>query len=164
MDADVASKDVEITIPLSKLHTVRGQVILKTTGQAPPNASVVLGYADTQEIVRVAMAPDGAFEFHYVPEDKFTVTATAIKEPPPKILDPDAEDVESGVGAVSGEFSYSVNPRSQAPAGSAAIPLVVTGDVDHLIIAIPDPSSGRQNQNGISNEGETPALSPAQPQ
>ena len=72
-----ASKDADITIPLSRLHTIRGQVLLKSTNQPPSAATVRLLYADTREPARSMVAPNGEFEFHYVPEDSFILRAAA---------------------------------------------------------------------------------------
>lgn len=161
VEAGGASKDVDITIPLSRLHTVRGQVVVKSTGQAPPNASVALLYSDTREIVRAAMAPDGAFEIYYVPEDKFILEATAIAEPPPKAL----LDDEYGAGAVSGGFFFSMNPNPETSGELAEIPVTVTGDVDHLVITVPDPPTRKRSPSGASDEGSaTPAGSLDNPQ
>lgn len=36
IESTASSQDVDVTVPLSKLHTVRGHVVLKGTDQSPP--------------------------------------------------------------------------------------------------------------------------------
>ena len=147
-----ASRDVDITIPLSRLHTVRGQVVLKSSGQPPPSAAVQLLYADTQEPARMTIAPNGEFEIRYVPEGSFILRAIAMAKSLPKIETADNDD--SGVGFVSGgEFFASANPEAGRPKGGADLPLLIAGDVDHVSIAVPDPPASQQGAPG-GNQGQ----------
>lgn len=132
VDAGGAKKNADIIIPLSKLHTLRGQVMLKNTGQPPVVANVELLYADTKEIVRTVIAPDGKFEFFYVPEGNFVLRAAAGNDAPPNL------DLMGGPNAASGLHPI-VWSYPQAGEGSPEIQLQVTGDVDDLTIAVPDP-------------------------
>ena len=50
-----SNTEADITIPLRKLHSIRGQIVLKRTGQPPPMASLRLLYADTREFARMAV-------------------------------------------------------------------------------------------------------------
>jgi hypothetical protein len=153
-----ASKDADITIPLSKLHTIRGQVVLKSTGQPPPSAMVQLLYADTEEPARMTIAADGEFEIHYVPEGSFILRAMAMAKSVPKMETVDDDD--SGVGFVSGGMSFALaNPKADFPKGDAELPLLITGDVDGVTITVPEPPASHQetpdgNQGqGISADG-----------
>lgn len=137
VDAGGAKEDADITIPLSKLHTVRGQVLLKSTGQPPVVANVQLLYFDTHEELRTVIARNGKFEFFYVPEEKFLVRAAAGSDPPPTLDSIDGPNAPPGPHHVVWSFP-------QAGADSPAIPLQVTGDVDNLTIAVPDPAPNKK--------------------
>jgi hypothetical protein len=147
--AGADSGDADITIPLSKMHTIRGQVVLKRTGQPPPNASVQLLYADTKEPLRTAIAPNGEFELHWVPEGAFLLRAAASRERLPEADFP--EDDEGNGFATSTSFVFSLNTMPEAH-GSAEMPLLVAGDVDHLSIAVPDPPAG--NAKNARSDGQ----------
>jgi hypothetical protein len=147
-----ASRDADIIIPLSKLHTIHGQVLLSTTGQPPPAATVQLLYADTREPARMAIAPNGEFEIHYVPEGNFILSATAIAQP---LLNPDAEGDDNSGGSGGGyfrgsSFTFTLSANGGSSGGGAELPLVVTGDVEHANISVPDsqPSNQETPNNG----------------
>jgi hypothetical protein len=131
------TKDADITIPLGKLHTIRGHVVLKSNGEDPPAATIKLLYADTRELARTVMAPNGAFEIHYVPEDSYTLQAVAWAEPIPGLESED--DDNQGIGVISSSIAFSFNTNTEKSEGSTEIPLVVSGDVDNAIVAVPDP-------------------------
>jgi len=159
-----ASRDADITIPLSKLHTIRGQVLLKSSGQPPPAAAVQLLYADTRELARVAIAPNGEFEMHYVPEGSFILKATASPKPLPQINLGDDGDQGEMIG-ISGGFGIRLDPNAQEMAGGAEIPLQVTGDIEHVSVTVPDPLATRPEQAGGNEEqNATPATSGDSPQ
>lgn len=135
VDAGGPSKNADITIPLSKLHTLRGQVLLKSSGQPPVSANVQLLYADSKEQVRSIFAPGGKFEIFYVPEENYILRAAAGIEPPP-----DIEEVHDPT----------VRPRHviwhfpQADDGSPELPLQVTGDIENISISVPDPGANKK--------------------
>ena len=83
VDAGGSKKDADIIIPLSKLPKVRGQVALKSTSEPPVVANVELLYADTLEIVRTVIEPNGVFEFFNIPEE--TPPSAQLREIP-KVL------------------------------------------------------------------------------
>ncbi len=127
-------KDFNITIPLSSLRTISGQVVLKSTGQQPAAASLQLLFPDTRELARAGIARDGYFEFHDVPEGRFILRAAANSLPmenirPLPIAGPDV--IHQGrPNAVAGADT----------AGSfAETTIIVGGNLNDLIIAVPDP-------------------------
>jgi len=132
VDAGGAARDADITIPLSKLHTIRGQVQLKSSGQPPASANVQLLYADTREEARSVFAPNGQFEFFYVPEDSFVLRAAAGSQAPPDL------------DALGPEPQRIVWSFPQAGEGSPELPLLLTGNVDNLTIAVPDPDTRKK--------------------
>ena len=166
-----ASKDADIIIPLSKLHTIHGQVVLSSTGQPPPAAAVQLLYADTREPARMAIAPNGEFEIHYVPEGSFILSAIAIAQALPN-LDADGEDNSggAGVGYMAGSsFGFTVPANEGNPAGAAELPVLVTGDVEHANISVPDPQPTNQEAPnndagpGVPSTGAGQDAAPANP-
>ena len=141
--------DVEITIPLSSLHTVRGHVVLKSTGQPPPTAAVLLRYADTHEVARVGVAVDGEFRFSYVPEDSYILQAAGSDQAMPKIT-MEVEDSSSLFTAAS------FDPDAGVMKGAVEVPLQVSGDIEDATIAVPDPpaqapaeESESENESGL---------------
>jgi hypothetical protein len=122
---------VDITIPLDKLHTVRGTVLLKSNGAPPTSAAVVLLYADTREMARAALAVDGEFEFAYLPEDDYILQASASSASVPGDLDEISGFLMSGSGFEA--------PDPMNPGEGAEMRLPVRGDVDGLTISVPDP-------------------------
>ena len=116
------------------------------TGQPPPAAAVQLLYADTREPARMAIAPNGEFEIHYVPEGSFILSATAITQALPN-LDGDGEDNSGGPGGgymAGSSFGFTVPANGENPGGGAELPVLVTGDVEHANISVPDPQPTNQ--------------------
>ena len=159
VDTGGASKDADITIPLSKLHTIRGQVVLKSTGEPPASAVVQLLYADTKEPARTAIAPDGEFEMRWVPEGSFILRADASADPLPKFA---INDDENGFGkVVSSGFAFSMNPAANEVPGGSEVSIAITGDVDHVSITVPDPPANRQGESNADQVLGGPPDGPA---
>jgi hypothetical protein len=153
-----ASADADIIIPLSKLHSVHGEVILKRTGQPPPSATLQLVYADTQESARIAVASNGHFDLYFVPEESYFLRAIASAAALPNV---DIDDDDGGGGG----FFISQNPSGTSDpwkqAGAAQVPLVVKGDVEDITIAVPDPPPSKHAApaEGVVQE-DVPAAPP----
>lgn len=143
---------VDITIPLGKLHTVRGTVVLKSNGEPPPSATVVLLWADTREMARAALAADGEFEFDYLSEDDYVLQASASSDSVPV----DLEDGE-GVGFLLNGSHFDA-PDPMKPGEGAEMRLPVRGDVSDLTIAVPDPAA--EPVPGSAAGQQTPASIP----
>jgi hypothetical protein len=143
VSAGGAQKDADITIPLSKLHTIRGQVLLKSSNTAPVTANVELLYADTREEVRSVLAPNGKFEIFYVPEESFVLRAAAGSQAPP-----DLENFDSGNGPRRIFWFF-----PQVDEGSPELKLQVTGNVENVSIAVPDPDDKKGHKMEIDRGG-----------
>jgi hypothetical protein len=116
---------VDITIPLSGLHTVRGSVTAKRDGHALNMGQVDLIYADDKEAARSAhVAEDGSFAFSYVPENKYILRVKGGS---------DTERIEHH--EFNSNFSEDKVIRKY---GEAEMALVVQGDVSGLELAAPD--------------------------
>jgi hypothetical protein len=126
-----AMTDANISIPLSTLHTIRGRVVLKSNGAEPPAAILELVYADTGEVARVALAAGGGFAISYVAEGSYILRAVANSEPLPTVN----VNADGGVDIAPG--AGGLNTANQEGAGE--MPIMVTGEVAGVIIAVPDP-------------------------
>jgi hypothetical protein len=129
-----AMTDANITIPLSALHTIRGRVVLKSNGAEPPAAALELVYADTGEVARIALIAGGDFAISYVADGSYILRAVANAEPLPAVnVNADGGvDIAAGAGAL-----LASSPANQEAA--AEMPIMVTGEVAGVTIAVPDP-------------------------
>ncbi len=114
-------KDVSITIALASLHTIRGNIVIKGTGEVPHLAALQLLWADTRELARAGIALDGQIELDYVPEGSFILRAAA--------------------SALTLETARGKGPGVQMLGGFGEIPVLVTGNVSDLTITVPEPPS-----------------------
>ena len=153
-----AVENADITIPLSSLHTLRGRVLMKTTGQSPAIAGVQLLFADSKEVARMAIAPDGEFELRYVAEDTYILRAAASSRPFSKedLLSDDDTRVRQAVAPGIGFMFASDGPGQQV---AAEMPLRVSDDMDGLTITVPDPP-GWKHVSEPSDAGEKNADQP----
>ena len=159
VSAGGASADADIVIPLSKLHSIHGEVILKSTGQPPPSAGLQLVYADTQEPARVAIASNGHFDLYFVSEESYFLRAIAEPEALPG-MDIDDDD-NGGYGFfISQNPSGTSDPWTQA--GATQVPLVVKGDVASITIAVPDPPAPKQAAPAQTPDQGTTSTPPTQ--
>ena len=132
---------IDITIPLSKLHSIQGQVLLKRTGQPPAMASLQLLYADSHEFARTAVVVNGEFALDYVPEGSYILQASASSDPVPPV-DQDTSDlvISSSLGffVATGDFDLPSNFKQD---GGSETPLDVHGEVAAVTIYVPDPAA-----------------------
>lgn len=120
---------VDIGIPLSGLHVVRGVVTAKRDGHVLNKAHVALLYADDRTEMRaVQVQQDGSFEFGYVPEDRYILEVTA------------GQDVEQ-VQMHQFNSNYT-DEKVVGRYGSAELPVVVQGDMSGIDVALPDVAAG----------------------
>jgi hypothetical protein len=132
-----AMTDANITIPLSTLHTIRGRVVLKSNGAEPPAAALELLYADTGEVARVALTAGGDFAIGYVAEGSYILRAAANAEPLPAVN----VNADGGVDIAPGAGGSSITAANQE--GAAETPIMVTGEVAGVTIAVPDPPAAK---------------------
>ena len=143
--------DADITIPLSKLHTIRGRVVVKSTGEAPPSGGVRLLYADTREVARVAMAVDGEFEIPYVADGSYILQAASSLEPLPKI---EVDDDDPMTSFVVGGGINSVGFDAGGPTEKTGeMAVLVNGDVSGVVVETPDPVAPKGGTTAAAEEG-----------
>lgn len=110
----------DIVIPLSKLHSVSGTVVTASDGRPVKTGAVSLLYGDDQKQLTMAMVDHetGEFRFYFVPEGHFVLKVdgevTVLKK----------ADHSATV------FHYGPMQR----------PLDVNGDVEGLVLALPEPT------------------------
>jgi hypothetical protein len=88
-------------------------------------------YADTGEVARVALTAGGDFAISYVAEGSYILRAVANSEPLPTVN----VNAEGGVDIAPG--AGGLNTANQEAA--AEMPIMVTGEVAGVTIAVPDP-------------------------
>jgi hypothetical protein len=131
------SIDADITIPLSTLHTVRGHVLLKNSGEPAVFANLRLLYADTREELRSSFATDGDFEIHYVPEGNYLLRGAAGMAPP------NPDDFEGQ------RFHQITWAYPRAGNKSPEVPLKVNGDLENVTITVPMPAATDEKEPPI---------------
>jgi hypothetical protein len=144
-----AMTDANITIPLSALHTIRGRVVLKSNGAEPPAATLELVYADTGEVARVALTAGGDFAISYVAEGSYVLRAVANSEPLPSVN----VNADGGVDIAPGAGTTQSNLTNQEGAGE--MPIMVTGEVAGVTIAVPDPPVAKPEAEPAPSPSET---------
>lgn len=116
---------VDMGIPLSGLHVLRGTVTAKRDGHALNKGRVRLLYADDRTEMRATeVQQDGGFEFGYVPEDRYILEVTA------------GQDVDQ-VQMHQFNSNYT-DEKVMQRYGAAELPLVVQGDMSGIELALPD--------------------------
>ena len=159
-----SNTDADITIPLRKLHTIHGQIILKRTGQPPPRAALRLLYADTREFARMAVAVNGDFELNYVPEGSYILQAQASAEPAPPAEDDDGNGSLAGnlgVFVETGDFDFAPHVQIDESA-SSEIPLDVHGELAGIAIEVQDPPAKKSNTASSPTSIQITAAPPQQ--
>jgi hypothetical protein len=147
-----AITDANITIPLSTLHTIRGHVVLKSNGAEPPAAGLKLIYADTGEVARVALAAGGEFAIGYVAEGSYILRAAANSEPLAAVN----LNADGGVDIAPGaDLSFS-SITAAGQEGAAEMPIMVTGEVSGVTIAVPDPPAAKPEPSPSPSETNPP--------
>ncbi|WP_158793514.1 hypothetical protein [Granulicella sp. L60] len=76
------STSADITIPLSKLHSVSGSLLAARTGHTVNAGNVAIVYPDddTQLVSTKISEDDGSFRFFYVPEGQYTLKITDARD------------------------------------------------------------------------------------
>ncbi|MGA2249628.1 hypothetical protein [Terracidiphilus sp.] len=158
-----SNAEADITIPLSKLHSVHGRVILKRTGQPPPTAALRLLYADTREFARMAVAVNGEFELNYIPEGSYILQAQASADPAPA-------NEEDGNGTISGSFGVFIETGdfdfaphvSIDESASSEIPIDVHGELTGIALEVPDAPAKKSGATASSVSIPTVTVGPPQ--
>lgn len=110
----------DIVIPLSKLHSVSGTVVTASDGRPVNVGDISLLFGDDQkQLARATTDPKtGEFRFYFVPEGHFILKVDAV------------ETVFKKADGSAAFYHF----------GQLKQPLDVSGDVDGLVLALPEPT------------------------
>jgi hypothetical protein len=106
--AGEVTKDVNIEIPLSGMHTISGTVSAMDNGHLLSRGTVRLLYADDHEMAReLNVFNDGEFVFDYVPEDGFILQFAEFSEEvpvSPQLKSADTQPTDSKPATITRHF------------------------------------------------------------
>ncbi len=137
---------VQIEVPLSKLHAVSGALVEKGAGRSINAGHVALVWADDgSELASTDVSgEDAAFHMPFVPEGSYTLKVT-------KAEDLERTEVPNPPGMIPPTETKTKVLQSFGPATQ---PLVVTSDVQGVLVAVPPASQ----TSGEAPTGETGAV------
>ena len=121
LDASEEMSAADITIPVSKLHAVTGEIVEAKSGRAINSGKVTLYYtgSDGEDAVSANVEPDEpVFRMPFVPEGQYTVKVTDA-------ADVNREEISNGPGTVP---PFHIKETVVRKYGTAEQPLSVTGD------------------------------------
>lgn len=123
----------DILIPISKLHTIKGNIVSARDGHVVNSGGVVLFNAADRSIAgsQSLTEDDPSFTFSFVFDGEYILSA-------PASADVDYVPIPRGPGQV-GPPQFNTHMRHFY--GSASMPLQVDGDMDGVTIAVPEPSA-----------------------
>jgi hypothetical protein len=142
----------DLVIPLSKLHSISGNVVAAGDGR-PLGGIVQLLYADDKKsmVSTGVNAANGEFRFAFVPEGHFILKVIA-RDPqtmPALSADPDASDAD--VMAEDPEYVQMFS-TSKHVYGALEQSLDVRDDMDAMVLAVPDASASPAAQNSATSQ------------
>jgi len=123
----------DLRIPISKLHTIHGNIVSARDGHVINAGQVDLDNADDKSIVASAQSSeeDPGFTLNFVYEGDYTLTSVVSS-------DVEYELLPQPSGANDPPI-YTSHPRHLY--GSASMYLHVDGDMDGVTLAVPEPSA-----------------------
>lgn len=122
----------DIMIPISKLHTVKGNIVSARDGHVINSGNVFLTNTLDHSLSanQTLTEEDASFTFSFILEGDYSLTA-------PMSFDVDFVPLPH-IGSSPGPLQYDIHARHMY--GSASMPLHVDGDIDGLTIAVPEPT------------------------
>ena len=128
LDASQEMTGADITIPVSKLHSVSGAIVEAKSGRPINSGSIELDYADGGDsLTSVKVEPDEPIFFMpFVPEGVYTIKAR-------EAADVTREEISNGPGTMPPTHTKETIQRKYDPAEQ---PLTVTTDVTGVNLAV----------------------------
>jgi hypothetical protein len=129
VDSSQEVSGANITIPVSKLHMVSGQIVQAGGGRAINGGIVVLCYSDGdgEELASVKVESDEpVFRMPFVPEGSYVIKVKDAE-------DVRREEISNGPGSVP---PFHIKETVIQNYGTTEQPLVVTGDVSGVNLAV----------------------------
>lgn len=136
LDSSQEMSAADMTIPVSKLHTVSGAIVEAKSGRAINSGTVTLVYADDggEELVSAKVEPDEpVFRMPFVPEGTYTIKVSEAAEV-------SREEISNGPGAVPPTHTKETVLRKY---GTVEQPLTVAGDVTGVNLAVTPVAKGQ---------------------
>lgn len=122
----------DVEIPVSRLHTLRGNVIAAHDGHLINGGRVELLYPDDKsEVDGTQIASDGEFNFSFVPEGDYILRVTGV-------ADTDYIEVSNGPGAMPPTHTENHVLRHY---GDAEMPIHISGDMTGVVLSAPEPNA-----------------------
>jgi hypothetical protein len=121
---------VDIEIPVSKLHTVRGNILAAHDGHVLNGGSLQLLYPDDKSMVAVTALTndDDIFNFSFVPEGDYILRVDGAS-------DVEYREISNGAGQWPPSHT---EPQILHQYGPAEQPIHITGDLSSVTISAPD--------------------------
>jgi len=129
LDGSQEMSGADITIPVSKLHVVTGQIVEAGSGRVINSGKVTLVYADEggEDVASATVeADEPVFRMPFVPEGSYTLKVSDAAEV-------SREEISNGPGVMPPFHTKETVVRKFGTAGQ---PLVVTGDVSGVNLAV----------------------------
>jgi hypothetical protein len=128
LDSSQEMSSANITIPVSKLHAVSGAIVEAKSGRAINSGKVTLVYADGGEdaVSTKVESDEPVFRMPFVPEGSYTIKVSDAAEV-------NREEISNGPGVMPPFHTVEKVIRKY---GTAEQPLVVTGDVSGVNLAV----------------------------
>jgi hypothetical protein len=133
VDLSEESSGEDLRIPISKLHTVTGNVVSAHDGHVINGGQVLLSYADDHSLAGAASSSEGdpGFTLNFIYEGEYILTSSNSS-------DVDYQLLPQPPGSA---FPPQYNSHPTHMYGSASQPLHVAGDMDGVTIAVPEPTA-----------------------
>ena len=144
---DQEEAGVQIEVPLSKLHAVTGSLVEKGSGRSINAGHVAVLFADDgKELGSTNVnGDDSSFHLAFVPEGSYTLEVSNVQNV-------ERTRVPNEPGSIP---PYTVKERSLQGFGDASQPLVVTTDVQGILIAVP-PQAQTSNTSATTAQATNP--------
>jgi hypothetical protein len=119
---------VDITIPLSKLHSINGVVTAVSDGHVINSGHLTIeDPIDKESVVEAELDSDGAFHLDGVPEGSYTLRVQ------------NASDKQNQEVSVAGGTRMA-DEKTLHQYGDLEQPIKVEGDIPNLVLAVPEPA------------------------
>lgn len=127
----------DITIPISKLHSVAGSITQARTGRVINAGTVVLQYPDDNSQAASANVDkdDSTFHFDFVPEGNYILKVTDAR-------DVTREEISNGpAGTVPPTHTKETTIKSY---GEQQQPIVIVGDMSGILVPVPEKAEAQK--------------------